>query len=132
MSDEEPSGVAPRESWTFKPRRAPVDAPPLSPCNHRWRDDPRIDGRIRAFFADLPFGVQGDDSLWVPVLNSDALAGGEAFAPSRGLRITKRRIASTDGHSIPVCLIAPEDATEPLPCVVYGGTLDAVRVQSQT
>ena len=115
--------AAPPESWCFKPCTNPDLETPYSSKNHTWRDDnERIDPRIRKFFKALPWRVQSDDSLWVPVLNSTALAGGEELASSEGLRISKERIISSpDNNTIALSVMIPESASESnlLPCVVY-------------
>lgn len=115
--------AAPQSEWCLSPCANPDLETPYSSCNHTWREeDERIDARIRAFFQTVPWRVQSDDAQWVPLLNSNAIAGGEDLASSTGLRIVKQRIVSTpDGNTIPLSIMSPESAsaTNLLPCIVY-------------
>lgn len=115
--------AAPPESWCLKPCSNSDLETPYTSKNHSWReDDDRIDSRIRHFFKSLPWRVQSDDSTWVPLLNSDILAGGESLASSIGLRIfTERILSSPNNNSIPLSIMIPDCASSAnkLPCVVY-------------
>mmetsp|Transcript_6291 Transcript_6291/g.10277 ORF Transcript_6291/g.10277 Transcript_6291/m.10277 type:complete len:176 (+) Transcript_6291:36-563(+) len=115
--------AAPSEWWCFKPCSNPDLETPYTSRNHRWREDnEHIDPRIRSFFKALPWRIQSDDAQWVPLLNSDALAGGESLASSEGLKISRERIVSVpDDNSISLSVMIPDCASSSnlLPCIVY-------------
>jgi acetyl esterase/lipase len=56
----------------------------------------------------------------VPLLNSDALAGGEALAPKEGLDIFVQEMVSTpDKNTVKLSIIRPKAQTVRMPCVIY-------------
>ena len=107
------------------------------------RDDARIDPRIRHVFGAFPAPVNPGDAAsreqLVEEANSEEAAGmrqrwdaflercdTEGIAPSAGLAITTRKLASEpDGNMINIRFIRPA-GDEPMPCVYYihgGGNL---------
>lgn len=98
---------------------------------NRIVEDPRIDPRIKAVFADMP-QTQGrkverrEDLLAAMAANPQETPFGQALrrdfepvAPSAGLAITAHEIPSTpDGNTIRLQVIRP-DTDEVLPCVYY-------------
>ena len=59
--------------------------------NDGWREDERIDCRIRDFFKKYPFDINTKPEM-VELLNSDEIGGGEALSSSHGLEITTETI----------------------------------------
>lgn len=102
---------------------------------NRIVEDPRIDPRIKAMFADMPeprgakmksredvlaamamMAQQTDGGGFLSVLTSPDF---EALAPSQGLDIGTREVTSLpDGNTITLQIIRPQ-SNEPLPCVYY-------------
>lgn len=116
-----PSARLPGVHWGCKALRGPLDQP-LSSRNGAWREDERIDPRIRRVFSEYPFRVQAEDRLWIPALDGDAVGGGEEMAPSTGLNVTEEKIVSQpDGYMLTLSVIRPakSDVTTARPCVVY-------------
>lgn len=102
---------------------------------NRIVEDPRVDPRIKALFADIPptrgakfatreevlaglaaMAVQSNGPSFVSVLAAQDF---EALVPSTGFDIRTREIASQpDGNTIKLEVIRPQ-SEEPLPCVYY-------------
>ena len=98
-------------------------------------DDPRIDPRIKAVFANLELGsvtnVQNREEI-LATANSDEgraaeeflrgfldLSDNEELAPSAGLDISDHEfISNPDGNTIKLRFIRPQ-SSEPVPCVYY-------------
>ena len=98
-------------------------------------DDPRIDPRIKAVFANLELGsvtnVQNREEI-LATANSDEgraaeeflrgfldLSDNEELAPSAGLDISDHEfISNPDGNTIKLRFILPQ-SSEPVPCVYY-------------
>lgn len=98
-------------------------------------DDPRIDPRIKAVFANLELGsvtdVQNREEI-LATANSDEgraaeeflrgfldMSDNEELAPSAGLDISDHEfISNPDGNTIKVRFIRPQ-SSEPVPCVYY-------------
>jgi acetyl esterase/lipase len=98
-------------------------------------DDPRIDPRIKAVFANLELGsvtnVQNREEI-LATANSDEgraaeeflrgfldLSDNEELAPSTGLDISDHEfISNPDGNTIKLRFIRPQ-SSEPVPCVYY-------------
>lgn len=99
-------------------------------------DDPRIDPRIKALFANLPEGPDPGDAESREQMLAEARSpagraaaeGLEKFlarcdeeevAPSAGLAISTREFVSApDGNAVKVCFMMPETALPPA-CVYY-------------
>ena len=104
--------------------------------NSRITDDPRIDPRIRAMFAELDppvaeADVESRERLLEKARTEEAIAEAKAFealldatdveeiAPSAGLVVTEHSVLSQpDANKINIRFIRP-DTTEVLPCVYY-------------
>lgn len=89
--------------------------------NDGWREDERIDCRIRDFFKKYPFDINTKPEM-VELLNSDEIGGGEALSSSHGLEITTETITSSpDNNRIKVSVINPlrNENMKVIPCVVY-------------
>src|SRR3954468_4581773 len=98
--------------------------------------DPRLDPRIKAFFAGMPLGapqpnVASREELLAQELSSEGRAGyarqvalfdamnSEQVAPSAGLSVrTETFHSSPDGNAVQIQFIRPE-GTELLPCIYY-------------
>lgn len=89
--------------------------------NREWRNDARIDVRIRNFFLDLPFNVNQDNETFVKLLNADELGGGEKLISKEGFTSTVVEILSLpDNNKIKANIICPtKNSDELLPCVIY-------------
>ena len=117
-------------------------------ATNRIGADPRIDPRVKAFFAapDLPpAGDIANREALIAAANSPAALAGEAAmqgllntcdteenAPSQGLTITTDSFVSApDGNTIKVRIIRPQ-TSEPLPCVYYihGGGMQTLSCMS--
>ena len=98
-------------------------------------DDPRIDPRIKAVFANLDLGpssdVQNRQEILAAASSEEGLAAeeflraflamsdSEDIAPSTGLDISDHELLSEpDGNTLKLCLIRPQ-IPDPVPCVYY-------------
>ena len=98
-------------------------------------DDPRIDPRIKAVFANLDLGPSADVQNRQEILaaaNSEegraaeeflraflAMSDNEDIAPSAGLDISDHEaISEPDGNTIKLRVIRPQ-SPDPVPCVYY-------------
>ena len=104
-------------------------------------DDPRIDPRIKAVFANLdPADVQNRQEILAAASSEEgraaeeflraflAMSDSEDIAPSTGLDISDHELVSEpDGNTLKLCLIRPRDS---VPCVYYihggGGPCPAI------
>lgn len=98
-------------------------------------EDPRIDPRIKAVFANLDLGPSADVQDRQEILTAAsseegraadeflraflAMSDSEDIAPSTGLDISDHELVSEpDGNTLKLCLIRPQ-SPDPVPCVYY-------------
>jgi acetyl esterase/lipase len=98
-------------------------------------DDPRIDPRIKAIFADMPTMAQADvdsrEALLEEINQPEAIAereqmvamldlvDNEDVAPSKGLNVSVLEFTSTpDGNTVKIQFVRPQN-DDVLPCVYY-------------
>ena len=99
-------------------------------------DDPRIDPRIKAVFANLDLGpsadVQNRQEILAAARSEEgraaeeflraflAMSDSEDIAPSTGLDISDHELVSEpDGNTLKLCLTRPQ-SPDPVPCVLTG------------